>query len=159
MLFRSRLQFRWSVFLRPSGQSGPKCGSPGACLLYTSYIFPTKQYQGIKIYFDLSLLLQSCGELLKSFSLDLPTLEKSYCLSLIHIYQTIGQRQRAVQPEPNRGQKQQDAEHSDNSLFDSVIGYAGLCQFQVIPAALTCISISCGEKPVKVFCNRYIKFV
>lgn len=43
------------------------------------YIFPTKQYQGIKIYFDLSLLLQSCGELLKSFSLDLPTLEKSYC--------------------------------------------------------------------------------
>ena len=43
------------------------------------YIFPTRQYQGIKIYFDLSLLLQSCGELLKSFSLDLPTLEKSYC--------------------------------------------------------------------------------
>ena len=27
------------------------------------YIFPTRQYQGIKIYFDLSLLLQSCGEL------------------------------------------------------------------------------------------------
>ena len=43
------------------------------------YIFPTKQYQGIKIYFDLSLLLQSCGELLKSFSLDLPNLEESYC--------------------------------------------------------------------------------
>ena len=43
------------------------------------YIFPTRQYQGIKIYFDLPLLLQSCGELLKSFSLDLPTLEKSYC--------------------------------------------------------------------------------
>ncbi len=43
------------------------------------YIFPTRQYQGIKIYFDRSLLLQSCGELLKSFSLDLPTLEKSYC--------------------------------------------------------------------------------
>ena len=43
------------------------------------YIFPTKQYQGIKIYFDLSLLLQSCGELLKSFSLDLPTLEENYC--------------------------------------------------------------------------------
>lgn len=43
------------------------------------YIFPTKQYQGIKIYFDLSLLLQSCGELLKSFSLDLPMLEESYC--------------------------------------------------------------------------------
>lgn len=38
------------------------------------YIFPTRQYQGIKIYFDLPLLLQSCGELLKSFSLDLPTL-------------------------------------------------------------------------------------
>ena len=43
------------------------------------YIFPTKQYQGIKIYFDLPLLLQSCGELLKSFSLDLPALEESYC--------------------------------------------------------------------------------
>ena len=43
------------------------------------YIFPTRQYQGIKIYFDLPLLLQSCGELLKSFSLDLPTLEKNYC--------------------------------------------------------------------------------
>lgn len=43
------------------------------------YIFPTRQYQGIKIYFDLSLLLQSCGELLKSFSLDLPTLEENYC--------------------------------------------------------------------------------
>ena len=36
-------------------------------------------YQGIKIYFDLPLLLQSCGELLKSFSLDLPTLEENYC--------------------------------------------------------------------------------
>ena len=48
-------------------------------ILQKEYIFPTKQYQGIKIYFDLSLLLQSCGELLKSFSLDLPTLEKSYC--------------------------------------------------------------------------------
>lgn len=33
------------------------------------YIFPTRQYQGIKIYFDLPLLLQSCGELLKSFHL------------------------------------------------------------------------------------------
>ena len=43
------------------------------------YIFPTRQYQGIKIYFDLPLLLQSCGELLKSFSLDLPTLEENYC--------------------------------------------------------------------------------
>ena len=42
------------------------------------YIFPTKQYQGIKIYFDLSLL-QSCGGLLKSFSLDLPNLEENYC--------------------------------------------------------------------------------
>ena len=46
------------------------------------YIFPTKQYQGIKIYFDLSLLLQSCGELLKSFPLDLPNLEESY---IVHI--------------------------------------------------------------------------
>ena len=27
------------------------------------YIFPTRQYQGIKIYFDLPLLLLSCGEL------------------------------------------------------------------------------------------------
>ena len=43
------------------------------------YIFPTRQYQGIKIYFDLPLLLQSCGELLKSFSLDLSTLEENYC--------------------------------------------------------------------------------
>lgn len=43
------------------------------------YIFPTKQYQGIKIYFDLPLLLHSCGELLKSFSLDLLMLEESYC--------------------------------------------------------------------------------
>lgn len=43
------------------------------------YIFPTRQYQGIKIYFDLSLLLQSCGKLMKSFSLDLTRLEENYC--------------------------------------------------------------------------------
>ena len=43
------------------------------------YIFPTRQYQGIKIYFDLSLLLQSCGELMKSFSIDLMRLEEKYC--------------------------------------------------------------------------------
>ena len=43
------------------------------------YIFPTRQYQGIKIYFDLSLLLQSCGELMKSFSIDLMRLEENYC--------------------------------------------------------------------------------
>lgn len=43
------------------------------------YIFPTGQYRGIKIYFDLPLLLQSCGDLLKSFSLDLTKLEKDYC--------------------------------------------------------------------------------
>ena len=43
------------------------------------YIFPTRQYQGIKIYFDLSLLLQSCGELMKSFSIDLMCLEENYC--------------------------------------------------------------------------------
>ena len=49
--------------------------------------------------------------------------------------QAVGQRQRAVQPEPDRGQKQQDAEHPDNSLFDCVIGNAGFCQFQVVPAA------------------------
>ena len=49
------------------------------------YIFPTRQYQGIKIYFDLSLLLQSCGELLKSFSLDLPTLEKVIVATIRHI--------------------------------------------------------------------------
>ena len=43
------------------------------------YIFPTRQYQGIKIYFDLSLLLQSCGKLMKSFSIDLMRLEENYC--------------------------------------------------------------------------------
>lgn len=43
------------------------------------YIFPTGQYQGIKIYFDLPLLLQSCDNLMKSFSLDLTKLEKDYC--------------------------------------------------------------------------------
>lgn len=43
------------------------------------YIFPTKQYQGIKIYFDLPLLFQSCGELMKSFSIDLAKLEECYC--------------------------------------------------------------------------------
>lgn len=43
------------------------------------YIFPTKQYQGIKIYFDLPLVLQSCGELTKFFSVDFIQLEESYC--------------------------------------------------------------------------------
>ncbi|MDO4285409.1 MAG: AraC family transcriptional regulator [Eubacteriales bacterium] len=43
------------------------------------YIFPTNRYQGIKIYIDLPLLLQSCGELLKFFSLDLLSLEEHYC--------------------------------------------------------------------------------
>jgi len=45
------------------------------------YIFPTAKYQGIKIYFDLPLLLQSCGELMKSFSIDILHLEESYCSS------------------------------------------------------------------------------
>ena len=43
------------------------------------YIFPTNQYQGIKIYFDLALLLQSCKELMKSFSIEPVQLEEKYC--------------------------------------------------------------------------------
>ena len=43
------------------------------------YIFPTGQYQGIKIYFDLPLLLTSCGGLMKTFSMDLAHLERNYC--------------------------------------------------------------------------------
>lgn len=43
------------------------------------YIFPTGQYQGIKIYFDMELLLQSCGLLMETFSLDLTQLERAYC--------------------------------------------------------------------------------
>lgn len=43
------------------------------------YIFPTKQYQGIKIYFDFPIFLQSCNELMKTFSIDPTHLEKSYC--------------------------------------------------------------------------------
>lgn len=42
------------------------------------YIFPTKQYRGIKIYLDFLLLLQTCNDLLRSFSLDLPNLEDRY---------------------------------------------------------------------------------
>ena len=70
-----------------------------------------------------------------------------------HQNQTVGQRQGAVQPEPDRGQKQQDAEHSDNSLFDSVIGNAGLCQFQVIPAArLNCTADRLRAVPFQSKC-------
>ncbi len=43
------------------------------------YVFPTRQYQGIKIYFDLPRLLQSCGELMRAFSINLAHLEESYC--------------------------------------------------------------------------------
>ena len=67
--------------------------------------------------------------------------------------QTIGQRQRAIQPEPDRGQKQQDAKHPDNSLFDSVIGNTGLCQFQVVPAArLNCTANRLRAVPFKTKC-------
>ena len=45
------------------------------------YVFPTAKYQGIKIYFDLPLLLQSCSELMKSFSIDILHLEEGYCSS------------------------------------------------------------------------------
>ena len=70
-----------------------------------------------------------------------------------HQNQTVGQRQGAVQPEPDRGQKQQDTEHSDNSLFDSVIGNAGLCQFQVIPAArLNCTADRLRAVPFQSKC-------
>lgn len=43
------------------------------------YIFPTTHYQGIKIYFDLPLLLRSCGEVLGAFSIDMLRLENIYC--------------------------------------------------------------------------------
>lgn len=51
-----------------SGQSAQK-----------KYVFPTGQYQGIKIYFDLELLLQSCGELIGSFSINPTRLKENYC--------------------------------------------------------------------------------
>lgn len=43
------------------------------------YVFPTRQYQGIKIYVDLPFLLRSCGQLMKTFSIDIAQLEKNYC--------------------------------------------------------------------------------
>ncbi len=43
------------------------------------YIFPTGQYKGIKIYFELALLSQSCGQLMKFFSVDPARLEEKYC--------------------------------------------------------------------------------
>lgn len=43
------------------------------------YIFPTQDYQGIKIYLDLPLLLRSCSQLLEHFSIDPIQLEKKYC--------------------------------------------------------------------------------
>lgn len=42
------------------------------------YIFPTNQYQGIKIYFDLPLLFSASRELMQTFSLDLSKLKTLY---------------------------------------------------------------------------------
>lgn len=43
------------------------------------YIFPTGQYQGIKIYLDVPQLLNSSRGLLEAFSINLPRLENIYC--------------------------------------------------------------------------------
>lgn len=43
------------------------------------YIFPTGGYQGIKIYLDLPLLLQSCPQITELFSIDFTRLQDAYC--------------------------------------------------------------------------------
>lgn len=42
------------------------------------YIFPTGEYQGLKIYLDMPLL-QSCSQITDYFFIDFPDLEKKFC--------------------------------------------------------------------------------
>ena len=43
------------------------------------YIFPTRLYQGIKIYFDIEQLSQNAQELMSAFELDFTLLRENYC--------------------------------------------------------------------------------
>ena len=43
------------------------------------YIFPTRLYQGIKIYFDIEQLSQNAQELISAFELDFTLLRENYC--------------------------------------------------------------------------------
>ena len=43
------------------------------------YIFPTRLYQGIKIYFDIEQLSQNAQELMSAFGLDFTLLRENYC--------------------------------------------------------------------------------
>ncbi|QIB70791.1 helix-turn-helix transcriptional regulator [Aminipila butyrica] len=43
------------------------------------YIFPTKNYEGLKMYFDLDLIDKESKDLLQSFDIDMRKLEQIYC--------------------------------------------------------------------------------